>query len=152
MQDSPKLRSYNILSINMKELLYELIPCRPCDARKLALYVKENAFDSVIGVARGLAMLGREACSVSLRSYGLLGVWIGCAYMSLRFGGAGFAQSYVIFSILVVMLLNLGKRETGTLSAYSVFNEGRRLMGDYLDFHEREMEQMFGARAGARVR
>ena len=116
---------------------------------EFALYVKENGFDSIKGITSGLAMLGREACSVSLRSYGLFGAWIGCAYTSLRLGGTGFAQIYVIFSIFVVMLLNLGKREAGTLSAYSVFNEGRRLMGDYLDFHEREMEHIFGVRAGA---
>lgn len=132
----------------VKTLLYELLPCRLIDAKKLALYVNENGFDSIKGITSGLATLGREARTVSLRSYGLVGVWFGCAYASLVLGGAGFVQIYVILSIFAAMLLNLGKREAGTLSAYSVFNEGRRLVGDYLDFHEREMEHMGVRRAG----
>ena len=131
----------------VKAVLYELVPLRPQDAKKLTEYVQENAGDSVKGLMRGLALLSSQAKLVSLRSYGLVILWIGGAYMSLQIGGAGVAQTYVILSILAGMLLNLGKREAGTLSAYSVFNQGVRLVGDYLDFHEREMEQMGVRRA-----
>ena len=131
----------------VKAVLYELVPLRPQDAKKLTDYVQENAGDSVKGLMRGLALLSSQAKLVSLRSYGLVISWVGCAYVSLKIGGAGVAQTYVILSILAGMLLNLGKREAGTLSAYSVFNEGRRLVGDYLDFHEREMELMGVRRA-----
>ena len=74
--------------------------------------------------------------------YGILFVlWLALMkYASIK----GFGQPLFILSVLIFMFINLGKREEGTLSAYSVFNKGaQRLMGT---FAPEAIDQQFGGR------
>jgi hypothetical protein len=53
-----------------------------------------------------------------------------------------FGIVYFLLSCIAAIFLNLGKREKGTLSAYSIFNEGcKKLPGE---FGTDQVEEMLG--------
>ena len=76
------------------------------------------------GVAVGQAVLGTERATKVRVLLWLAGWWVAIEYFSQ-------GAPYFLCSVLFGMLANLGDREEGQMSAYSVFNENyTRLLGE----------------------
>lgn len=117
--------------------LYELVPCRPQDVVKIGVYIRDNSRDVFRAIYRGVRAL---PSSLTTYQWASLTAWAAGFYASISFN---FAQIFLIISIVAMMLTNLSKRERGTLSAYSVFNEGfQRLQGAFEENLERDMVAM----------
>ena len=59
------------------------------------------------------------------RRMALFLIWCGCSKAAARHGGG---EVFIMLSILALMALGLGKRKKGELSAYSLYNPGRRAL------------------------
>ncbi len=66
-------------------------------------------------------------------------IWAGAFKLAIKIE---FGTVYTIFSLILFIFLNLGKREEGTLSAYSIFNDNyEKLIGE---FDSNSVGSMFG--------
>ncbi|KAK9120685.1 hypothetical protein Syun_018302 [Stephania yunnanensis] len=61
--------------------------------------------------------------SISLKAWGIIILWFTLAPVAYRWG---LGPLYVLGTGFSIILLNLGQRQQGDLSAYSIFNEGFR--------------------------
>jgi len=89
-----------------------------------------------------LLLVGRWACYKPLKRVGFPLVWVGGLVASQALMDMG--QLFVIVSLFALMMMNLGERQEGEMSAYSVFNKGcQALLGQLtMDQFEREIRHL----------
>ena len=78
---------------------------------------------------------------VSLRTWVKLTVWFVLMLVCRRYR---LGQPFVITTLIVLMLTNLGERKPGEASAYTVFNEGMRALPGQLRMEDLEGELRHG--------
>lgn len=75
------------------------------------------------------------------RRMALFLIWCGCSKAAARHGGG---EIFVMLSILALMLSHLGKRKKGELSAYSLYNPGKRALPGAMSGEEAGRQMLYG--------
>ena len=111
-----------------------------------ALRGRYDAFEVAGALREGLGALA----TVPLRVWALTVAWLGAMYaLESSFEGSG--KLFVISSIFLLIFTNLGSRTDGSLSAYSVFNEGYEQLAGAFTAADAERAIRAGGGLGALV-
>ena len=123
------------------DVFYELIPLRPKDAVIIYEYIKENGSDALDAIFIVSKRIFRDIRCLSVKFIMLFSAWIlGFLITSIKF--PEFGQTYLMASLMMIMLTNFEERKEGDASAYSVYNNFERLIGAAEQNLEDEMEGM----------
>ncbi len=113
-----------------KEFVYELIPCRLRDLRRLGRWLVQEQV-SLIGLFLNIFVLLLYLGKYVVKRFYMYLLVFFCGYK--LFDHAGFGHLWFLLSGFALIYLNLRNesRKRGELSPYSVFNENfQRIMGD----------------------
>jgi len=109
----------------LKAILYELLPLRMSDTKRLLRWAADNQYSVLRLCANVLVLVIRFLARVKLRTWGKIAVFSAGLWI---FHHHGMGTLWLIMTGIALIFTNLEETRDGGMSAYSVFNKNFQAM------------------------